>query len=224
MTPDDLAILEADDWFGHIPPDRRALLLAEALVRSLAAGARLYDFGDPPNGLWAVIDGEVRLKGYPAPGLEMLAPILRPGTWFGETSTLDGLPRPTDAVAVEPARVLHVSMAAFERAAAIAPILYRDVGVLACQHQRTALGFIAQTVARPVRGRLALLVAGLSRDGREAVRMRQEDLAMLVGVSRQTLNRHLKALEADGVIGLAYASITVRDLPRQLAVGAGEGR
>jgi CRP/FNR family transcriptional regulator, cyclic AMP receptor protein len=224
MSPADLAILEADDWFGQIPADRRALLLAEAQVRTVDPGTRLYGADDPSNGLWAVIEGQVQLKGYPAPGLEMLVPILRPGTWFGETSTIDGLPRPTDAIAVEPARVVNVSMAAFERAAAAAPTLYRDLGVLACQHQRTALGFIALTVTRPVRERLALLIAGQLQEGREGVRLRQEDLARLVGVSRQTLNRHLKDLEREGVVALAYAAITVRNLPRLHAIGAGEGR
>lgn len=217
MTADDLAILEADNWFGQIPAGRRALLLDEAQVRSVDAGARLYGAGDPPNGLWAVIEGHVQLKGYPEVGLELLVPILRPGTWFGETSTLDGLPRPTDATAFEPARVAHVPMAAFAHAAAAAPELWRDLGILACQHQRVALGFIAQTVANPVRVRLALLLAGQSGDGREVVRMRQQDLATLVGVSRQTLNRHLNDLAREGIVSLGYAKITVLDLPRLLA-------
>jgi CRP-like cAMP-binding protein len=220
VTPDNLAILEADSWFGGIPAERRARLLAEARVQSVAAGTRLYRAGDPPNGLWAVLEGQVRLKGYPAAGMELLLPILRPGTWFGETSTLDGLPRPTDAAAFEPARVLHLPAAAFARAAAVSPDLYHDLGVLACQHQRVALGFIAQTVAHPVRVRLALLLAGQLQDGRAVLKMRQEDVAMLVGVSRQTLNRHLNALEREGIVSLAYAEITVRDLPRLLALCA----
>jgi CRP/FNR family cyclic AMP-dependent transcriptional regulator len=217
VTPADLAILEADDWFGHIPFDRRALLLAEAQVLSVAAGARLYDVGDPPNGLWAVLEGQVGVRAYPAAGLVLLAPVLVPGTWFGEMSTLDGLPRPTDALAFDDARVLHVSAAGFARAAAAAPALYRDLGVLACLHHRVALGFIAQTVAQPVRARLAMLLAGSARGGGGVLKLRQEDLAVLVGVSRQTLNRHLKALERKGIIGLAYAEITVHDLPRLLA-------
>ena len=218
MTPADLAILEADGWFGQIPLERRALLLNEAQVRSVGAGARLYAAGDPPNGLWAVLEGHVRLKGYPAPGLELLIPILRPGTWFGETSTLDGLPRPTDATAFDPARVLHVTMAAFARAVAAAPKLYHDLGILACLHQRVALGFIANTVGQPVRVRLALILAGQAEDAEAAIRIRQEDLAGLVGVSRQTLNRHLNALEREGLIDLAYARITVRDVARLLAL------
>lgn len=218
MTPADVAILEADSWFGHIPRDRRALLLAEAQTRTVATGARLYNAGDPPNGLWAVIEGEIRLKGYPTAGLEMLAPILSPGTWFGELSTLDGLPRPTDAAAIEPARVAHVPMAGVARAVAAAPELYRDLAVLSCWHQRLALDFIARTISQPVRIRLAILLAGMAEDRGGVLQFRQEELAVMVGVSRQTLNRHLNALQREGILDLAYAKIRVRDLPRLLAL------
>jgi CRP-like cAMP-binding protein len=217
VTPDDLAILEADSWFGAIPPDRRALLLAEAQVRSIAPGARLYSIGDAPNGLWALLEGRIRLKFYPAAGLELLALDFQPGVWFGEVSALDGLPRANDAIAFGPARVLHLSMAAFARATAAEPLLYRDLGLLVCRHQREVGGFIAQTVANPVGVRLALLLAGSAQDGRGVLKIRQEDLAVLVGVSRQTLNRHLKAFERKGILDLAYAETTIRDLPRLLA-------
>jgi CRP/FNR family cyclic AMP-dependent transcriptional regulator len=216
VTPADLEILETDAWCGQIPLERRMVLLKEAQVHSVPAGARLYRAGDPSNGLWAVIEGEVQLKGYPTAGLEFLAPILRPGTWFGELSTLDGLPRPTDAIAVELARVANVPMAGFARATAVAPELYRDLAVLACWHQRVALGFISQTVAHPPRVRLAILLAGLAQDRAGVLQIRQEDLAVLVGVSRQTLNRHLNALRREGLLDLAYAEIRVRDLPRLL--------
>jgi len=216
VTPADLAILEADAWFGQILPDRRAVFLAEVQVLSVVAGTRIYRAGDPPNGLWAAIEGEIRLKGYPTPGLELLAPILRPGTWFGELSTLDGLPRPTDAVAVEPGRVAHVAMAGVARAVAVAPELYRDLAVLACWHQRVALGFIGQTVAHPVSVRLAILLAGLAQDRGGVVDIRQEDLAVMVGVSRQTLNRHLKTWEREGLIEVAYGEVRVKD-PARLA-------
>lgn len=224
MTLADLATLRADDWFGRIPPERQAVLLEAAEARTVAAGTRLYRAGDGPNGLWAVLEGEVRLKGYPAAGLEFLVPILRPGSWFGETSTLDGLPRPTDAIAIGPARLLHLSMTAVARATAVSPLLYRDLAVLACAHQRTALGFLAQTVAHPVGVRLALLLASLSQEGRRVVVIRQDELATMVGVSRQTLNRRLKALEREGVLSLAYAQIKVLDLARLLADSPSESR
>lgn len=60
MNRHDLAILEADAWFRQIPADRRVVLLAEVQVLSVGADARLYRAVDPPNGLWVVIEGEVR--------------------------------------------------------------------------------------------------------------------------------------------------------------------
>ena len=50
MTAIDHALLEADQWFGAVPPERRALLLEQASVRSVAAGTRLYGVGNPPDG------------------------------------------------------------------------------------------------------------------------------------------------------------------------------
>ena len=218
MTPTDLAILEADSWFGAIPRERRARLLQEASVQSLAAGARIYGAGDPPGGLWAVLEGRVQLKGYPAVGVELALPVLGPGTWFGETSTLDGLPRQTDATAAKSSRVLHISEGALARAAADAPGLYRDLGALASLRQRMALAFYALNAAHPVGVRLALILEGLSQGGRAVLRMRQEDLAMLVGVSRQTLNRRLRGLERNEIVHLAYAEIAVLDVARLLAI------
>ncbi len=54
---------------------RRALLLHEARTERLANGARIYGSGDPPNGLWAVLDGQVRLKSLSTNGSELLALI-----------------------------------------------------------------------------------------------------------------------------------------------------
>lgn len=215
------ALLDADSWFGSLPPERRTALLGEARVRTLAAGATIYAAGDPPNGLWAVVAGEVRLTGHPVAGHEVLALILRPGTWFGEVSTLDGGPRPHDATAFGPVRVLHVPMAAFHRLAEAIPGLYHDLGRLVCQHQRVALDFIAQTIALPLPARIARLLADRA-DQDAGLRVRQEDLAAMLNVSRQTLNRHLARLAAAGLVRLSYGRIEVADAARLTRLAAGE--
>lgn len=58
----DIDTLAADPWFATMVAERREALLREARVELLAAGARIYGLGDPPNGLWAVLEGQVRLK------------------------------------------------------------------------------------------------------------------------------------------------------------------
>jgi CRP/FNR family cyclic AMP-dependent transcriptional regulator len=208
----DLETLATDPWFCGIPGVRRALLLQEARTEILASGARIYAAGDPPNGLWAVLEGQVRLKGLSANGSELLALIVRPGTWFGELSTLDGHPRPHDATAFGPARLLHVSMPSFARGAAVQPGLYRDLGLLVCAHQRTALRFIAQSVGQSIRVRLAQALMRASQAGDGRITIRQEELAGVVGIARQTLNRHLKRFERDGLVAVAYAQVRILDL------------
>lgn len=222
MQAADRAILDADDWFASLPVDRRDRLLNVARSRTVASGTLAYALGDPPNGLWAVVQGQVRLIGYPAPGLEFLALILRPGTWFGEVSTIDGGPRPHEAVAFGETRLLHVPTPAFHRLAAEVPALYHDLGRLVCQHQRVALDFIGQTVALPLGVRIARLLLSRADDDGGVLHLRQEDIAGMLSVSRQTLNRHLGTLADAGMIERAYARIRICD-PVRLGVLAGEG-
>lgn len=222
MSSIDQALLEANQWFGAVPAERRALLLGEASVRSVAEGTRLYGVGDPPDGLWAVLDGQVRLMGYPAVGAELVVLIMGPGTWFGELSTLDAGPRPHDAIAFGPARVLHIGIDAFRRLARDTPELWWDIALLACAHQRASLAFMTNNLAQPIPVRLARTLVGMVRAaGGSSVEIRQTDVAAMIGVSRQTLNRALKRMEAAGVIALEYARITVVDAEGLRRLGAG---
>jgi hypothetical protein len=63
-----LTTFRDDAWFGQIAPERQAKLLAAGRVRLLRNRQRVYRLGDPPNGLYGVISGEIRLIGYPVAG------------------------------------------------------------------------------------------------------------------------------------------------------------
>ena len=213
LTPEQTARMDADPWFGVLPRERRRLLLAEAIPVRLRPGVRLYGAGDDPNGLWAVIEGQVRLVAYPASGSEILIRVLGPGVWYGELSTLDGGPRPHDAIAAGPGLAVNVPSAAFARLADREPALWRDIALLGCAHQREALDFIGRQITQPVPVRLAEALRAACRNaGGSATTLRQAELAATVGVGRQTLNRHLKALERRGLIHIGYARIEILDL------------
>lgn len=204
-----------DPWFSGLAPARRQALLDRARSSQAPAGTRVYGIGDPPDGLWAVAEGEVRLMSYPAVGVEAVSMILGPGAWFGELSVIDGGPRPHDAIVVKPARLLHVALAAVEQVAEVQPLLFRDLGVLICTRQRSALSFLAQSLAQPLAVRLARTLAGAARaSGGAELQVRQEDLAAMIGVSRQTINKQLKILEGEGTIMIAYGRIVILDPAR----------
>lgn len=216
MTPGDLDILNGDSWFGALPETRREALLAHIQIRDVANGTRLYHVGDPPNGLHAVIDGEVRLICYPAAGTELLAMLVRPGRWFGELSVIDRRPRPHDAIATRRARIAQIGMAAIDQLTAAAPELWRDIAMLGCAHQRLALGDVRRSRAQSSVARLAGLLIDTFDGTREdrSIRIKQEDLAAIVGVSRQRLNRLLAAFAGDGLIRTVYGGVTVLDTAR----------
>lgn len=220
MTPADLAVLQADRWFGAMPRARQALLLREARIRAASSGASLQANGGPPDGLKAVLAGEVRLVRNTADGEESVAAILGPGAWFGGLSAVDGGPQTHDAVAFGPVRLLHLSQQALEQVADKAPVLWRDLALLIAGFHRASQTVVTQSLTQPILVRLARTLAGAARTGgSDTVRLRQEDLAAMIGVSRPTINKALKQLRARQLIAVAYRQIVVRDAAGLRALG-----
>jgi CRP-like cAMP-binding protein len=216
MDPVPSAAFLDDAWFGQIEPERQMLLLAAGRIRALRNQQRVYRHGDPPDGLYGVMSGEIRLIGYPVAGQQLLLRRLKPGNWFGELSTVDGGPRPQDAISFGPSKVLHISSRDFDRLSRDHPEIFRDVARLLGQRQRDAVQFAGMTVSLPVKMRLShLLFAALDTDdkpnseARRNVSLTQGDIAAALGVSRQTTNKLLKSLEQAGALSLGYRRITV---------------
>lgn len=214
----ELFALPPNPWFTALPPHRQAILLREAREHRFGNGDLVYAMGDAPNGLWAVLEGQIRLKAYTSNGGELLALIIRPGGWFGELSTLDHGPRPHDAIAFGESRVLQVTMPAFARATAADPGLVLATCQLGCAHQRSVLDYVIHNLAQPVRIRLAKALVRSSRNEVGPINIRQHELAGIVGTSRQTLNRLLGQFAREGLIRIAYTKVEVVDRARLILI------
>ncbi|WP_415014509.1 Crp/Fnr family transcriptional regulator [Brevundimonas sp.] len=199
-------------------PSRRTALLEAGRRIRVQAGAAAYRAGDPPDGLYRVVAGHIRLVSYPVAGRQLVNLMVSPPEWFGELSTLDQAARPHDAVAVGQVLLFHIPQNRIERLGQADPALYRDIALLACRHQRMALDYIGAALGRSAAGRLAqtlLAMAGpLASEGSPpSLRISQDDLSGPAGLSRQTLNRHLQTLEAKGLLRRGYGHIELLDLP-----------
>lgn len=204
------ALLLADPWFATLDPPLQHRIDARLRLRGFARNTRVYRIGDPPDGLHVVLSGEVRLIAYPRAGRQILNMIVRPGSWFGEVSALDGGPRPHDAVVAEATVIASLAPHDIDALAAETPGLYRHIGALACHHQRASLRFIGAMLTAPPAGRIAALARIAASDG-ALLRMTQEDLAGLVGLSRQRLNTLLGQMERAGQIERGYGAIRILD-------------
>ena len=206
-------------WFRHLPGDLQRSLLTAARLRTLAAGQWLFKRGDPPCGLYAVLDGAVRISAVNAQGKEAVLSLVETPYWFGEICLFDGLPRTHDALAMGPCTLLHVPQAAMLALLEHQPVYWREIALLMSHKLRLSLINIEQMSLMPASARLAhrlLMIAegyGEIEQARRELQLPQEDLAAMLGLSRQTINSLLKSLEQQGIIGLSYGAIEVLDLP-----------
>jgi CRP-like cAMP-binding protein len=188
------------------------------VVRTLAAGERLFSRGDVPDGLYALVDGAIRVFGSSELGKEALLTVLEPPGWFGEISMFDGQPRTHDASAAVGSTIVHVPQVALDAMMAREPRWWRELGQLATWKLRLAFLAMEDAALLPIGARLArrlsMMAQGYGERGvaSRTVEVSQDQLALMLSSSRQTVNHLLKDLEARGLVRLAYGSIEILDL------------
>jgi CRP/FNR family transcriptional regulator, cyclic AMP receptor protein len=212
-------VLRGKPWFRDLPDALVDAILSQGHIRHLTDEI-VYATGDPPNGLFALISGEIRVTQTTGEGHSALLMIASPGVWFGEAGMIDGLPRTSDAVAIGQATVLQIDPGLFHRLTLDNSQYYAAFARLVCEQYRKAMDYIVTTMSLPLPVRLAQRLVGLAHaHGRETgdgvtidLHLSQESLAGTVAVSRQSLNRALKALEAKGMVSIGYSALTIRDV------------
>lgn len=217
-----------DPWLDQLDPDLRRRLISLLRFRDLRAGQAVFRTGDPPDGLYGLMRGQVRLVLHYPSGQTHLNHVAEQGDWFGEISTLDGRPRLNDAICARPTRLAHLPQAAAEQLMASEPGFVRAVARLAARHHRAAVAFAGRAITLPVSAQVAYALLSLVRKARRQgaepiLAVRQEDVASMVGASRQTVAAQLRRLSDQGVIALGYRAITVRD-SEALEAAARSGR
>lgn len=220
--------LSCNAWFAALPPSVRALMVGQSELLRLHPGEMLFRQGDPPSCLYALVRGELRMSSLREDGREAILAVLEAGIWFGEISLIDGLPRTHDATAIGEVDVLLLPRAAFDALMQQA-VFARAIAALLAGRIRLLYGVVEDAALRSTRARVArrlLLLARGMAPGPAQLRARvpvsQEGLAMMLGISRQTLSKELRLLANDGVIVLGYGYIDVLSEDRlQQLTGAG---
>lgn len=205
--------LLSNPWFSTLPDDVREAMLRHAEPVRLRRGEMLFRQGDAPGGLYAVLRGALKISTLREDGREAILGVIEPGTWFGEISLIDNLPRTHDATSVGACELLVLPHEAFhalmERAVfarAVASLLATRLRMMYSMMEDATL---RSTRARVVR-RLLLLARGdasMARSPRPRIPVSQEALAMMLGISRQTLSKELKLLEGLEAIRIGYRCI-----------------
>jgi CRP-like cAMP-binding protein len=213
------AVLASNPAFGGLPAPVQDALFAAGRLRSAVPQERIYARGDPSNGMYAVIEGRVRLSYVSAAGRSFVVNLFGPGALIGEMATLDGGPRDADADAEVASLLLHWTPEAIEALIVAHPTFARMLLRLGAARLRRVLDWVARAASQPLESRVAtrlLLLTGgpgpfLPLGGAERLDLSQEALARLVGVTRQRINQVLRDWQARGLVRLETGRIVLRD-------------
>lgn len=225
LTIEERQNIESGAWFCSIPQELQTAILGCAQVRRLQDGAMLAARGQAAEDWIGVARGAVRVSSVSLAGKQVALTYVEPGTWFGDIALFDGLPRTHDATAHGETTLLVVRKADFRDLLGRFPQLYEALLRLNCRRLRLMFNLIEDLNTKPLAARLAkqlLLLAksyGIAQgeEIRIGLQLAQEDLAQLLGASRQRVNQELKELEREGVLRVEPARLIVLSRDKLMA-------
>jgi len=179
-------------------------------------GEWIFVLGDAAESIYLLREGRMKITTFSEDGHEVLHEIISPGEIFGDISTILGIPRTTSAQVLETSLLCEVRRRDFESLLIAYPELslrlVKSVGLRLQKAEAQLLSVICNDVSTRVREALIDLVAvepGVGPDQPVRIGITQQDLANLIGASRQMTSRALKELEDSRVLRLTYRSILV---------------
>ncbi len=224
MTPtlrvDKRSLLAKVSMFSPLGPPELDRLAQITVVKRLRGREILFRKGDDGSQAYVIISGRLKISSAAEDGKETVLRIMDPGEVVGEMALLDGDPRSATATALEPCELLVIQR--------------RDLIPFLERHPRTAIKLLESQVARVraqsaqledrvflnLQSRLAKKLLALSDNyGVERpdgitidLKLSQGDLGEMVGTSRESINKQLRAWVEDGVVKSEKGYITIRNL------------
>ena len=226
LTPDEREQIEHGPWFSKLSPLLRNDILARSIIRRYPDGVQIGTRGAPAVDWVGVASGAVRVSSVSFSGKQITLTYVEPGTWFGDISLFDGLPHTHDATTHGPTTLLIVRKHDFNDLLSRHSELYEALLRLNCRRLRLMFAHFEDLNTKPLAARLAKQVLILARsygvtNGEEiriGLQLAQEDLAQLVGASRQRVNQDLKGFEREGALRIEPTRLVVLSRDKLAAI------
>ncbi|MEM1432594.1 MAG: Crp/Fnr family transcriptional regulator [Pseudomonadota bacterium] len=193
-----------------LPDKVMTRLQAAGRTRRYRDGELIQQRGDAERGLSILRRGNIIAGNIGTDGSFVVSSVPQPGECFGEFTLFAGLPRTHDLSASGAVELLYLSERAFLDLFDREPSIGKALLAVTLRRTHDLLEFLDGQRRLSVPVRLAkVLLSFLSPDN--DVRCRQEELAYMLGVTRATVNKALKALAAEGFVRLRYGVVLVDD-------------
>jgi len=201
---DDATLLGKSELFQALEPDELARIVDQASPQKLQRGDPVFDEGDPAERMFVIRYGRVAITRRSAEHKESIVALMEAGDLFGEMGLFDGEPRSAGARALVPSELVVVPFAPLMRVFDDRPTLLRPMVKLLCRRVRAGDAALADSRFLDVSGRTAKRLLELS-GGRDefAMPVTQEELAGMVGASRERVNKAIASFVRLGWVAVS---------------------
>ncbi|MGH8738847.1 MAG: Crp/Fnr family transcriptional regulator [Burkholderiales bacterium] len=208
-------MLRAVPLFSSVPDEQLRTLATVVTRKSVARGATVMVAGDLTDSLYIILAGRLKVMMSDAEGKEVILSILGPGEFFGEMGLIDDSPRSASVVAIEPCELLSIAKRDFGKCLAdnfeMAMAVMRGL----VRRLREADRKIGSLALLDVYGRVARLLLDMADtvDGQKMVtkRLPKQDIAKMIGASREMVSRVMKDLQLGGYIEMRGSTIVLHE-------------
>lgn len=204
-------------WLARLLPDERARAVADMRVAEVDVGERLCRVGKPATFWFGVMDGLLKMSADTARGVPITFTGLPPGGWFGEGTVIKREAYRYDVQALRQSRVAGLSVETFhwllDRSIPFNRFILRQLNERLGQFiGAREIDRLTDATTRVARSLAALFHPSLYPGVGERLRITQQELGYLVGLSRQRVNEALQDLQAKRLIAIEYGGVRVLDL------------
>jgi CRP/FNR family cyclic AMP-dependent transcriptional regulator len=209
------AVLKTVPLFTSFPEDYLRMLTAVVTRKSAPRSTTIMASGDAIDSLYMILSGRLKVMMSDSDGKEVILSILGPGEFFGEMGLIDDEPRSASVVTIEPCELLMIAKRDFKKCMAENFEMTQAVMRGLVRRLREADRKIGSLALLDVYGRVARLLLDMSEDvnGQKIVtkRLPKQDIAKMIGASREMVSRVMKDLQMGGYIEMRGSSIVLRD-------------
>lgn len=219
-----LEFLKSVPIFANLKPEQLQSLPDKLRRRHYQRGEVIFHQDDPADRMHIIVEGRVKISITSEDGREKDIALFQPGDCFGEMALLDGSNRSATATAIEPSDTMVLFRQDFLDFMSENPEVTADVTTLLTRRLRNVNQMLGDVVFLDVPTRVAKQLLSLAEnyinedDGEASpedaivVPIAQEELARLVGASRETVSRALKSYRRLGMVTTSHRRITITDL------------
>jgi len=226
-APDKLALLRNHPLFRELPAPVIERLGSYMKRRAVARGSTIFSKGDPGTGLMGVLVGSVKISVASADGRDVVLNIIHEGQIFGEIALLDGHPRTADATAMTDCELMVIERRDFVAFLRSQPdVTLKFIEILCARLRRTSEQVQDVTFlnlpTRLAKALLRLTATVETPAPKGKVTITQREISQIIGRSRESTNKQLRAWAKHGWLRLERGGVTVLR-SEKLAEVAAEG-